>query len=85
MDEDRYELPGGWVIRTVDVDLFGRITTMEVVGTPYWVVRTPSGWRGQIQPTGRQRRRYVTRGTESAGQAVRLLVRQGMLHINPMV
>lgn len=78
--DDAYELPGGWIIRTVDRDLFGHITTMELVGTPYWIVRTGSGWRAQVTPKGRQRRRYVTAGAESAGQAVAALLKWGHLY-----
>lgn len=83
VDVAKHELPEGYTLAEVEWDLWGRITQYEVEGTRYFLTRTGTGWRAQLAPHGRARRRYVGPGWENPRQAVRYLMRFGYIRTSP--
>ena len=75
----QHRTPEGFVLTEVQQDLWGRVTMYQVDGTRYFLTRTPTGWRAQIAPHGKARRRYVGPGWEGPLQCVRYLSRYGYL------
>lgn len=53
-----FEIEGFW-LEEREIDLWGRITQYQITRTRYYLVRTPNGWRAQLAPHGRARRKYV--------------------------
>ncbi|KRF19401.1 hypothetical protein ASG90_20525 [Nocardioides sp. Soil797] len=81
MNVTRYELPEGYTISEVEWDLWGRITQYKIEGTAYFLTRTGSGWRAQLAPHGRARRKYVGPGYESPRQVVRYLMKYAYIRL----
>lgn len=56
MDVARFDIDG-YILEERQRDLLGTITEYALLGTRYYLVRTPAGWRAQLAPYGRARRR----------------------------
>lgn len=74
-----HETPEGYVLTEVEQDLWGVVVQYRVDGTPFFLTRTPTGWRAQLAPHGRARRRYVGPGWESPRRVLRHLMTYGHL------
>lgn len=73
-----FEIEGFW-LEERQRDLMGNIVEYAITGTRYYMIRTPKGWRCQLQPHGRARRSYRGPAWPDLRMAVAYLRRYGYI------